>query len=139
VTGIVGLHHVQVAAPPGCEDAARAFYGGLLGLLEVEKPPLLEARGGCWFRAGTLELHVGVADPFTPATKAHPALLAGSNRELEKLAGTLAGSGLDIRWADDAEIPGQRRFHVSDPWGNRVEIIAASAGSYGPSRSSTTS
>lgn len=128
MTGIVGLHHVQVAAPPGCEDAARVFYGGLLGLLEIDKPPLLEVRGGCWFRAGTLELHIGVADPFTPATKAHPALLVGSDRALDELAEALAGSGVMVRWADDAEIPGQRRFHISDPWGNRVEVIAAVTG-----------
>ena len=139
MTVITGLHHVQVAAPPGCEDAARVFYGRLLGLSEIEKPPLLAVRGGCWFRAGTLELHVGVADPFTPATKAHPALLVGSERELEELAGTLIGSGLDVCWADDAEIPGQRRFHVADPWGNRVEIIASATGSYGSIRSNTTS
>lgn len=128
MTNIVGLHHVQVAAPPGCEDAARTFYGGLLGLPEIAKPPLLEGRGGCWFGAGALELHIGVADQFTPATKAHPALLAGSARALEEFAESLARSGVMVRWADDAEIPGQRRFHISDPWGNRVEVIAAVAG-----------
>ena len=125
MTGIVGLHHVQVAAPPGCEDAARAFYGGVLGLLEIDKPPLLEVRGGCWFRAGASELHIGVADPFAPAMKAHPALLVGSDRALEELAASLAASGVEFRWADDAEIPGQVRFHVNDPWGNRLELVAA--------------
>lgn len=139
MTGIVGLHHVQVAAPLGCEEAARTFYGGLLGLPEIEKPLLLAVRGGCWFRAGTLELHVGVADPFTPATKAHPALLVGSERELEELARALADSGVDVRWADDAEIPGQRRFHITDPWGNRVEVMASLARPYGSARSNTTS
>ena len=124
MTEIVGLHHVQVAAPPGCEDAARAFYGTLLGLPEIDKPPLLAVRGGCWFRAGTLELHIGVADPFRAATRAHPALLVGSGRALDELAEALAGSGVEVRWADDAEIPGQRRFHTSDPWGNRVEVVA---------------
>jgi hypothetical protein len=43
--GIVGLDHVQVAAPPGCEPEARRFFGELLGLTEVEKPELLRARG----------------------------------------------------------------------------------------------
>ena len=73
VSAITGVHHVQVAAPPGCEDAAREFYAGLLGLTEIEKPPLLAIRGGCWFRVGAGELHVGVEEPFAPATKAHPA------------------------------------------------------------------
>jgi len=127
VTGVVGLHHVQVAAPPGCEDAARSFYGGLLGLPEIEQPPLLAARGGCWFSAGTAELHVGVEHPFRPAAKAHPALDVGSAAALEALARTLQEAGADVRWADDAEIPGRRRFHVEDPWGNRLELIAETA------------
>jgi catechol 2,3-dioxygenase-like lactoylglutathione lyase family enzyme len=116
---------VQVAAPPGCEDAARAFYGGLLGFEEVEKPPLLAVRGGCWFRGGAGELHIGVEDPFSPAAKAHPAFTVSSCAALDRLAATLTAAGVDVRWADDAEIPTQRRFHVSDPWGNRLEIVAA--------------
>ena len=124
MTPIVGLHHVQVAAPSGCENAARAFYGDLLGLPEVPKPPLLAVRGGCWFRIGGHELHIGVEDPFAPAAKAHPAFLVDSVAALEALATSLIGAGVEVRWADDAEIPAQRRFHVSDPWGNRLELIA---------------
>ena len=124
MSSITGLHHVQVAAPPGCEDAARAFYGGVLGFVEIDKPPLLAIRGGCWFRAGAGELHIGVEDPFMPAVKAHPAFSVGSIAALEELAAALAATRIDVRWADDAEIPSQRRFHVSDPWGNRLEIVA---------------
>ena len=125
MTAITGLHHVQVAAPAGCEDAARRFYGVLLGLDEIEKPQILARRGGCWFRVGTAELHVGVEEAFVPATKAHPALSIGSVAALEDLASSLAAEGVDVRWADDSEIPMQRRFHVSDPWGNRLELVAA--------------
>jgi catechol 2,3-dioxygenase-like lactoylglutathione lyase family enzyme len=125
LSSITGLHHVQVAAPPGCEDAARAFYAGLLGFEEVEKPPLLAVRGGCWFRAGSGELHVGVEVPFSPATKAHPAFSLDSVAALDGLAASLTAAGVEVRWADDAEIPTQRRFHVGDPWGNRLEIVAA--------------
>ena len=126
--GVIGVDHVQVAAPPGCEEAARAFYEGLLGLPEIEKPPLLAARGGCWFEAGAGALHIGVEQPFAPAAKAHPALRVASSLELERLAGVLEEAGVEVRWADEAEIPGQRRFHVSDPWGNRVELVAVAPG-----------
>ena len=125
MTGVTGLHHVQVAAPPGCEPAARAFFGDLLGLEELEKPPLLAVRGGCWFSLGAGELHVGVEDPFRPAAKAHPALRVDSAGALEALAASLGAAGVAVAWADEAEIPGQRRFHVSDPWGNRLELVAA--------------
>ena len=119
---IVGVDHVQVAAPPGCEDAARRFYGELLGMPELPKPPVLAARGGCWFRCGAQELHVGVEADFAPARKAHPGLVAESVADLEALAERLTAAGADVVW-DDAN-PGITRFHVHDPWGNRLELIA---------------
>jgi catechol 2,3-dioxygenase-like lactoylglutathione lyase family enzyme len=121
---VVGLDHVQVAAPPGCEEDARRFYGELLGLEELEKPPALAVRGGIWFRVGAQELHIGVADGFTPATKAHPALRVASHTELERLAARLEEHGVDVRWADPTEIAGVSRLFVADPWGNRVELLA---------------
>ena len=116
---ILGLDHVQVAAPEGCEREARRFYGELLGLPEIPKPPELAARGGVWFAAGGQQLHVGVAQPFAPAAKAHPALLV-SVGALEELAARLADAGRPTRW--DA-LPGVRRVFTEDPWGNRIELI----------------
>ncbi|HEY6888210.1 MAG TPA: VOC family protein [Solirubrobacter sp.] len=113
---ITGLDHVQVAAPPGCEAEARAFYGALLGLPEVPKPPSLAARGGVWFGA----LHVGVDPDFLPARKAHPALRV---TDLDALAARLLEAGVEIHW--DEEIRGVARFYASDPWGNRLEFLAA--------------
>jgi catechol 2,3-dioxygenase-like lactoylglutathione lyase family enzyme len=110
------LDHVQIAGPPGCEAVARAFYGGALGLEEIEKPEPLRARGGVWFRlGGGQELHVGVDGAFTPARKAHPAFAVD---DLDALAARLA----DVTW-DDA-LPGVRRFYASDPFGNRLEFLA---------------
>ena len=84
------LHHVQLAIPPGGEDRCRDFWGGVLGLTELEKPPVLAARGGCWFRGGELEVHLGVEDPFAPARKAHPGVLVTG---LHALADRLAAAG----------------------------------------------
>jgi catechol 2,3-dioxygenase-like lactoylglutathione lyase family enzyme len=119
---IVGLDHVQVAAPPGCEAEARAFYGRLLGLPELEKPAALAARGGAWFACGAQQLHVGVAPDFTPAVKAHPALAVGGAAELDALAERLTGAGAPVHWDD--ELPGVARFYTEDPWGNRLELLA---------------
>jgi catechol 2,3-dioxygenase-like lactoylglutathione lyase family enzyme len=117
---VTGIDHVQVAAPAGCEPEARAFYGRLLGLEELPKPEPLAARGGCWFRAGAQELHVGVEDPFAPARKAHPGLVVD---DLDAVAARLGAEGIEVRW-DDA-IPGSRRFHAADPFGNRLEFRQA--------------
>ena len=114
---LIGIDHVQVAAPAGCEAEARAFYGVLLGLEELPKPPLLEANGGCWFRTGAQELHVGVEEPFAPARKAHPGFVTA---DLDALAARLTAAGIGVSW--DTSIPEVRRFHAADPFGNRLEF-----------------
>ena len=118
---VVGLHHVQIACPTGSEDALRSFYGELVGLTEIPKPPVLAARGGVWFRlgdgSGAHELHCGVEEPFAPARKAHPAIAV---TDVDALARTLESAGHAPTW--DTNVPGVRRFHTSDPVGNRVEF-----------------
>lgn len=116
---LAGIDHVQLAAPPGCEAEARRFFGGLLGLEELEKPEALRARGGVWFRVGAQELHVGVEDPFRPAAKAHPAFLVRAYDEAVK---RLREAGAEP--VADAAFPGVRRCYLTDPWGNRIELIA---------------
>jgi catechol 2,3-dioxygenase-like lactoylglutathione lyase family enzyme len=116
------LDHVQVAAPPGSEAAAREFYGRLLGLPELEKPPALAARGGAWFALADRQLHVGIAPDFEPARKAHPGLALESELALRELASRLQAAGHTPRWDD--ELPGVARFYVDDPFGNRVELLA---------------
>jgi catechol 2,3-dioxygenase-like lactoylglutathione lyase family enzyme len=117
----IELDHVQIAAPPGCEPAARRFFGELLGLEEIEKPEPLRGRGGAWFRLGERQLHVGVEAQFEPARKAHVALRVESG-ELDDLAERLAGSGAPVISGED--LPGERRFYSEDPWGNRIEFLA---------------
>ena len=119
---VEGLDHVQLAAPPGCEADARRFFGDLVGLEELEKPEPLRARGGAWFRVGAQQLHVGVAEPFAPARKAHPALRVRPDA-LDDLAERLTAAGVEVRW--DEALPGARRFYANDPWGNRLEFVAS--------------
>jgi catechol 2,3-dioxygenase-like lactoylglutathione lyase family enzyme len=115
---LLPLHHVQLAIPPGGEERCREFWGGVLGMRELAKPPVLAARGGCWFRGGGLEVHLGVEDPFTPARKAHPGLLVDG---LPALARRLAEAGTPVTW--DGEFPGHDRFYATDPFGNRLEFL----------------
>jgi catechol 2,3-dioxygenase-like lactoylglutathione lyase family enzyme len=120
---LTGIDHVQLAAPPGSEDEARRFFGELLGLAEIEKPAGLRSRGGVWFAVGDRQLHIGIEPEFSPARKAHPALLAARGTLLE-LAERLVNHGSEVTW--DHEIPDTPRLYVSDPWGNRIEIVESS-------------
>ena len=120
--GFLSLHHTQLAMPRGEEAAARAFYAGLLGMAELQKPAVLATRGGCWFRRDGIELHLGVEDPFTPALKAHPGLLVSG---LPELATTLEDAGHAVSW--DGGFPGYSRFYTDDPFGNRLEFLESEA------------
>jgi len=122
--GVVGIDHVQLAGPPGCEAESRRFFGELLGLDEIPKPPALAARGGVWFAAGAQQLHIGVEVEFAAAKKAHPAL-AVDPAALDDLAARLASAGVPVEWDD--ELSPRRRFYAADPWGNRIELIARPA------------
>ncbi|MDF1605727.1 VOC family protein [Nocardioides sp. YIM 152315] len=118
------LHHVQVACPPGGEEAARRFYADGLGLTEIAKPADLAGRGGAWFRHDGVEIHVGVEDPFAPARKAHPALLLDDAAALEELAARLEALGFEADWRERHTFPGHERFHTRDTHGNRVELLS---------------
>ena len=115
---LLGLHHIQLAMPEGEEEAALKFYGAILGMTQVAKPPELAPRGGLWFRDGALEVHLGIEEPFTPARKAHPAFLV---RNLATLRERIETAG--YRVTDDVPLEGFHRCHVRDPFGNRLELV----------------
>ena len=114
---VTDIDHVQLAAPKGCESAARKFFGDLLGLTEIPKPEPLLSHGGCWFVVGSRQLHVGVEEPFHPAAKAHPAFTVS---DVGALFAALASNGVTCIW--DEALGEIRRFHTHDPWGNRLEF-----------------
>jgi catechol 2,3-dioxygenase-like lactoylglutathione lyase family enzyme len=114
------IDHIQLAMPVGGEETARHFYVEVLSMIEVPKPRELAKRGGCWFQSGTVQVHLGVEHDFRPAKKAHPAFRC---RNYEACISYLRGVGVDISEVDD--IPGVRRCHIHDPFGNRIELIAA--------------
>ena len=116
---IEAIDHVQLAAPPECEPDARRFFGDVVGLEEIAKPPALQPRGGVWFRCGQQELHVGVQPDFEPARKAHPAFRV---RGLDRLRERFEAAGLATR-DGEAQVAGARRFYADDPWGNRLEFV----------------
>ena len=114
----IHMHHVQTAIPAGGEEAARRFYGDLLGLPEIPNPPNLQARGGLWFATGTLDLHLGVDPAFRSATKAHVAFAVPN---LPALRARLLAAGHPV--TTDEPLPGYDRLSTADPFGNRVELL----------------
>jgi catechol 2,3-dioxygenase-like lactoylglutathione lyase family enzyme len=116
--GIVAIDHVQLAMPAGGEEAAAAFYEGLLGLTQQPKPPHLAVRGGCWFERDGVKVHLGIEADFVPARKAHPALVVD---DLDALVARLAAAGIETR--DESGLDGYLQRYVDDPFGNRIELL----------------
>jgi catechol 2,3-dioxygenase-like lactoylglutathione lyase family enzyme len=116
----IGVDHVQLAAPPGCETEARRFYSNLLGWVEIQKPESLRKRGGAWFQCGTHQIHIGIQNDFVPATKAHPAFYV---QNIEDLRAYLIKHNLQIIDDDARADEGVIRFYMNDPFGNRLEFL----------------
>jgi catechol 2,3-dioxygenase-like lactoylglutathione lyase family enzyme len=116
---ISGFDHIQIAMPAGKEDKARDFYVSVLGMTEIPKPPQLAQRGGAWFHAGDVVIHLGVEDDFRPARKAHPALLVD---DLESFLAACHGGCFEID-VSQPPLEGYQRAHIFDPFGNRIELM----------------
>ncbi|MFE6619554.1 glyoxalase [Streptomyces sp. NPDC057740] len=124
---ITAVDHVQLAAPPGSEERLRTYYVDVLGMTEIPKPPALAARGGCWFRTGPVQLHIGIEEDFRPDRKAHPGLRVTG---IEAYAARLAVRGAVVTW--DENLPGHKRFYSYDPVGNRLEFLEPEVRTCGP-------
>lgn len=110
-------HHVGTVERCG-EDRAREFFVNILGMTELAKPPVLAARGGCWFAEGAVQVHLGVDDDLRPARKAHVALAID---DATRLITRLRDAGYDVREGD--EVNGRMQRYTDDPFGNRIELI----------------
>ena len=117
---IIGVDHVQLSLPAGqtAEADARGFYVGILGLREVPKPAALAGRGGLWFAADGVALHLGIESTFVPAARAHPGLIV---RDLGAVRAALVGAGIAIE-EDDSGLP-VARCYIRDTFGNRIELV----------------
>ncbi len=112
------IDHIQLAAPKDSEDTARKFFKDILGFDEIEKPEELKKRGGVWFAFGNYQIHLGIEEPFLPAKKAHPAFEVENIEELKK---HLITNGVDV--IEDDKLPEAKRCYISDPFGNRIELL----------------
>ncbi|MDT4967279.1 MAG: hypothetical protein QOJ64_2016 [Acidobacteriota bacterium] len=111
------LNHVQICIPPGDEDKARDFYGGLLGLEEIEKPEALKPNGGLWFAIADIQLHIGAEEPVAKS-KRHPAFEVEG---LEQIRAYLSENGVKIK--EETRVPGMNRISFFDPFDNRIELM----------------
>lgn len=111
------LNHIQICIPKNKETEARAFYCGILGLEEIEKPEYLKKNGGFWLKIADIELHIGTED-VKNISKRHPAF------EVDDLAAAKVYlQSHQVRIKEDKPLPNYHRFSFYDPFNNRIELL----------------
>lgn len=113
------IHHVQIMIVRGGEPRALHFYEALLGLERIPRPDGMPNPEGVWLRCGDDEIHLGVADgPPDAQSRAHVALELD---DLDTVASRLESAGFALVPAQT--LGGLRRWHVRDPFQNRIELM----------------
>ena len=113
------VDHVNVTVPKSLEEAAKHFYGGVMGLQEVPKPESSRGRGGAWYQLGPVQLHLSIENvDGMPLSKRHLCYIVADLAAAEE---RFRSAGVEII-PDDQPMSGWSRFYVRDPGGNRLEI-----------------
>ncbi len=112
----------KLAMPVGRDTEAVDFHEAVLGIPHLPKPDQLAVRGGRWFEDGDLKVHLGVDASFRAATKAHPAFIVD---EVRSMVAAVVAAGFAVE--DDEPLDGFDRVYVSDPFGDRIELMQPSA------------
>jgi catechol 2,3-dioxygenase-like lactoylglutathione lyase family enzyme len=114
------INHLTIAVPAGEHEKVRAFYGGVLGLKEVERPEALnKVYDLIWYEWMDILLHIDFTPPWIkPAENRH---LAVEVKEIQTVRTYLEQQGANILEA--VPMPDRERFYLLDPFGNYFELI----------------
>lgn len=116
---VIALHHVNVTVSPELEEAAKDFYGRVLGLERVPKPST-SRQSGAWYQIGPNQLHLSVeTEDVGPLSSRHVCFTVA---DLGAADARLREAGVEII-PDPRPAPGTPRFYVRDPGGNMLEIV----------------
>jgi catechol 2,3-dioxygenase-like lactoylglutathione lyase family enzyme len=118
---VTALHHVNVTVPPDLEPAAKEFYGTVLGLKQIPKPPT-SRQSGAWFQIGANQLHLSVDNEERGPLSSRHVCFAVS--DLGAAETRFRDAGIEII-PDPRPVEGTPRFYVRDPGGNMLEIVQA--------------
>jgi catechol 2,3-dioxygenase-like lactoylglutathione lyase family enzyme len=98
-------------------ERSRKFYGGFLGLKEINKPRTFDFVV-VWYDLGNQHLHLLLKDRPDSISPRHFAL-----RVADCAAARAHCRAHGVATQETTPIPGADRFFIADPDGNRIEVI----------------
>jgi catechol 2,3-dioxygenase-like lactoylglutathione lyase family enzyme len=118
----ITLHHIGIVVTDLV--AAKAFYGGVLGLAELPRPPF--DFGGAWYAVGDRQLHLIVHPPARTlrgtrdidARDGHVALRVAN---FDETLAHLQAHGVPVHVSRDNVTP-WIQLYLTDPDGNVIEL-----------------
>jgi catechol 2,3-dioxygenase-like lactoylglutathione lyase family enzyme len=113
------LDHILITIPEGTKQLGLKFYKEILNIEEI---PGNHPRGALWFKMGDVQLHVREENGVNYSDR-HPAFEVTN---LEAAKDFLKAASIEIAYS--SEIDGRERCFFRDPFGNRFELIAFTAG-----------
>ncbi|HKO45167.1 MAG TPA: VOC family protein [Pyrinomonadaceae bacterium] len=117
--GTIKLHHVNVTVPAALEEAAKSFYGNVLGLKQIEKPDGPRKYVGAWYQIGKSQLHLSIEkEPRNQDSNRH---VCYSVLDVARALETVRAGGIEVV-SEKQLVNGGSRFFVRDPAGNLIEI-----------------
>jgi glyoxylase I family protein len=127
---LLGIQHSALVVSD--LERSRRFYGGAIGMEELERPQTFTFRGA-WFRAGSEELHLILAEDTTspagwkePGKSALTGLAAHVALEVDDLAAARArldGNGIGLFTGPLERGDGIVQVYVRDPDGHLIELF----------------
>lgn len=119
--GVVKLQHVNVTVPASLEEAAKTFYGELLGLQQIEKPDGPRKYVGAWYQMGESQLHLSIEDlARNQESNRH---VCYSVSDIASALSTFRTAGVEVV-SEEQLVNGGSRFFVRDPAANLIEITS---------------
>ncbi len=124
---ITGCHHVAICVRD--IDDARRFYGEILSLVELERPPAIAKNfRSAWYQIGSSELHVVENAAFEPLDSPLAPHIALATSDFDVVTAQIAERGGEFAFGPGPGLDGILRAVIHDPTGNPLEITAAPLG-----------
>ena len=121
---ITGCHHLAICVHD--IDEARRFYGQVLSLTELERPPEIAANfRSAWYLIGPSELHVVENPEFQPLKSPLAPHIAVATSDFRALTAQIVDRGGEFAFGPGPGPDGILRAVIADPTGNTLEITAA--------------